>query len=132
MLCFMKVLGTRVCTEWTDHRKSRRLLIWCRAGGAGHRPEGSRPQQTQRPTVPHGMGKTHFAFYTKSYAKCFETDPNKLQARPLLEAYAVDELVDPRLGSYAEGEVYCMLHAASLCIRRDPQERPRMSQVRRQ
>ncbi|KAK6125099.1 hypothetical protein DH2020_041163 [Rehmannia glutinosa] len=53
-------------------------------------------------------------------------------ARPLLEAYAVDELVDPRLGSnYSENEVYCMLHAASLCIRRDPQARPRMSQVLR-
>ncbi|KAG6395740.1 hypothetical protein SASPL_141864 [Salvia splendens] len=87
--------------------------------------------RTQGPTVPHGMGKTHFAFHTKSYGKCFEADPDKLQARPLLEAYAVDELVDPRLGSYAEGEVYCMLHAASLCIRRDPQERPRMSQVLR-
>ncbi|KAL3631985.1 hypothetical protein CASFOL_024969 [Castilleja foliolosa] len=53
-------------------------------------------------------------------------------ARPLLEAYDVDELVDPRLGSnFSEGEVYCMLHAASLCIRRDPQTRPRMSQVLR-
>ncbi|KAH6773429.1 kinase with adenine nucleotide alpha hydrolases-like domain-containing protein [Perilla frutescens var. frutescens] len=53
-------------------------------------------------------------------------------ARPLLEAYAIDELVDPRLGnSYLENEVYCMLHAASLCIRRDPQARPRMSQVLR-
>ncbi|GFP86115.1 inactive protein kinase selmodraft_444075 [Phtheirospermum japonicum] len=53
-------------------------------------------------------------------------------ARPLLEAYDVDELVDPRLGSnFSEGEVYCMLHAASLCIRRDPQARPRMSQVLR-
>ncbi|KAL3632914.1 hypothetical protein CASFOL_025898 [Castilleja foliolosa] len=53
-------------------------------------------------------------------------------ARPLLEAYDVDELVDPRLGSnFSEGEVYCMLHAASLCIRRDPQVRPRMSQVLR-
>ncbi|XP_042048224.1 inactive protein kinase SELMODRAFT_444075-like isoform X2 [Salvia splendens] len=53
-------------------------------------------------------------------------------ARPLLEAYAVDELVDPRLANnYSEGEVYCMLHAASLCIRRDPQTRPRMSQVLR-
>ncbi|KAL6496968.1 hypothetical protein OROGR_028897 [Orobanche gracilis] len=53
-------------------------------------------------------------------------------ARPLLEAYAVDELVDPRLGnSYSEVEAYCMLHAASLCIRRDPQARPRMSQVLR-
>ncbi|KAL8466129.1 hypothetical protein ACS0TY_035298 [Phlomoides rotata] len=53
-------------------------------------------------------------------------------ARPLLEAYAIDELVDPRLGSnYSEHEVYYMLHAASLCIRRDPQERVRMSQVLR-
>ncbi|KAL7100084.1 hypothetical protein ACP275_09G126400 [Erythranthe tilingii] len=53
-------------------------------------------------------------------------------ARPLLEAYAVDELVDPRLGNnYTEQEVHCMLHAASLCIRRDPQVRPRMSQVLR-
>ncbi|XP_015866425.1 inactive protein kinase SELMODRAFT_444075 [Ziziphus jujuba] len=53
-------------------------------------------------------------------------------ARPLLEEYAIDELVDPRLGNqYSEQEVYCMLHAASLCIRRDPQSRPRMSQVLR-
>ncbi|XP_044478791.1 inactive protein kinase SELMODRAFT_444075-like [Mangifera indica] len=53
-------------------------------------------------------------------------------ARPLLEEYAIDELVDPRLGNcYSEQEVYCMLHAASLCIRRDPHSRPRMSQVLR-
>ncbi|XP_052183563.1 inactive protein kinase SELMODRAFT_444075-like [Diospyros lotus] len=53
-------------------------------------------------------------------------------ARPLLEECAIDELVDPRLGSnYNEQEVYCMLHAASLCIRRDPHSRPRMSQVLR-
>lgn len=53
-------------------------------------------------------------------------------ARPLLEEYAVDELIDPRLGNqFSEQEVYCMLHAASLCIRRDPQSRPRMSQVLR-
>ncbi|XP_073302533.1 inactive protein kinase SELMODRAFT_444075-like [Primulina huaijiensis] len=53
-------------------------------------------------------------------------------ARPLLEAHAIDELIDPRLGSqYSENEVYCMLHAASLCISRDPLERPRMSQVLR-
>lgn len=53
-------------------------------------------------------------------------------ARPLLEEYAIDELVDPRLGNcYSEQEVYCMLHAASLCIRRDPHARPRMSQVLR-
>lgn len=55
---------------------------------------------------------------------------DRLQARPLLETYAVDELVDPRLGNnFSEGEVHFMLHAASLCISRDPQARPRMSQV---
>ncbi|GMY34552.1 inactive protein kinase SELMODRAFT_444075-like [Fagus crenata] len=53
-------------------------------------------------------------------------------ARPLLEECAIEELVDPRLGNhYSEQEVYCMLHAASLCIRRDPHSRPRMSQVLR-
>ncbi|KAL4589232.1 hypothetical protein LXL04_002137 [Taraxacum kok-saghyz] len=53
-------------------------------------------------------------------------------ARPLLEEDAIDELMDPRLGnSYSEQEVYCMLQAASLCIKRDPQLRPRMSQVLR-
>ncbi|KAF5203712.1 Inactive protein kinase [Thalictrum thalictroides] len=53
-------------------------------------------------------------------------------ARPLLEEYAIDELIDPSLeDSYTENEVYCMLHAASLCIRRDPHSRPRMSQVLR-
>ncbi|KAG4400199.1 hypothetical protein AAZX31_07G010100 [Glycine max] len=53
-------------------------------------------------------------------------------ARPLLEEYAIEELIDPRLGKhYSEHEVYCMLHAASLCIQRDPQCRPRMSQVLR-
>ncbi|KAF8388841.1 hypothetical protein HHK36_025521 [Tetracentron sinense] len=53
-------------------------------------------------------------------------------ARPLLEEYAMDELVDPRLGNhYSEHEVYYMLQAASLCIRRDPHSRPRMSQVLR-
>ncbi|XP_076888071.1 inactive protein kinase SELMODRAFT_444075-like [Bidens hawaiensis] len=53
-------------------------------------------------------------------------------ARPLLEDEAIDELIDPRLGnSYSEEEVYCMLQAASLCIKRNPQLRPRMSQVLR-
>jgi hypothetical protein len=47
-----------------------------------------------------------------------------------LEEYAIDELIDPRLGDrYSENEVYCMLHAANLCIRRDPHSRPRMSHV---
>ncbi|KAG5137103.1 hypothetical protein JHK82_021834 [Glycine max] len=54
------------------------------------------------------------------------------EARPLLEEDAIEELIDPRLGNhYSEHEVYCMLHAASLCIQRDPQCRPRMSQVLR-
>ncbi|CAO2190935.1 unnamed protein product [Urochloa humidicola] len=53
-------------------------------------------------------------------------------ARPFLEAYAIDELIDPRLGDrYCENEVHCMLHAANLCIRRDPHSRPRMSHVLR-
>ncbi|KAH0708779.1 hypothetical protein KY284_010206 [Solanum tuberosum] len=53
-------------------------------------------------------------------------------ARPLLEACEIDELIDARIGSsYKEHEVYCMVHAASLCIRQDPQTRPRMSQVLR-
>ncbi|XVF88728.1 hypothetical protein PTKIN_Ptkin19aG0074000 [Pterospermum kingtungense] len=53
-------------------------------------------------------------------------------ARPLLKSHAIRELVDPRLGnSYAEQEVYRMMQCASLCIRRDPQSRPRMSQVLR-
>uniref|UniRef100_A0A7N0ZXB2 Protein kinase domain-containing protein n=1 Tax=Kalanchoe fedtschenkoi TaxID=63787 RepID=A0A7N0ZXB2_KALFE len=53
-------------------------------------------------------------------------------ARPLLEEYAMDDLIDPRLGeNYSEQEVYCMLHAASLCLRRDSHIRPRMSQVLR-
>ncbi|OMO91616.1 hypothetical protein COLO4_18220 [Corchorus olitorius] len=53
-------------------------------------------------------------------------------ARPLLESHAIKDLVDPRLGDcYAEQEVYGMLQCASLCIRRDPHLRPRMSQVLR-
>ncbi|XP_022754905.1 inactive protein kinase SELMODRAFT_444075-like [Durio zibethinus] len=53
-------------------------------------------------------------------------------ARPLLESHAIGELVDPRLRNcYAEQEVYGMLHCASLCIRRNPHSRPRMSQVLR-
>ncbi|TVU34450.1 hypothetical protein EJB05_16283, partial [Eragrostis curvula] len=53
-------------------------------------------------------------------------------ARPFLEECAIDELIDPRLGDrYCENEVSCMLHAANLCIRRDPHSRPRMSHVLR-
>ncbi|GJN18458.1 hypothetical protein PR202_gb05623 [Eleusine coracana subsp. coracana] len=51
-------------------------------------------------------------------------------ARPFLEECGIDELIDPRLGDrYSEDEVSCMLHAANLCIRRDPHSRPRMSHV---
>ncbi|KAL6274517.1 hypothetical protein ACE6H2_025209 [Prunus campanulata] len=53
-------------------------------------------------------------------------------ARPLLEKNAIFELLDPRLRScYSNQEVCNMLQCASLCIRRDPRSRPRMSQVLR-
>lgn len=53
-------------------------------------------------------------------------------ARPLLDDHATQDLMDPLLdGSYSNYEAYCMLHAASLCIRKDPHLRPRMSQVLR-
>ncbi|KAI7735296.1 hypothetical protein M8C21_019233 [Ambrosia artemisiifolia] len=51
-------------------------------------------------------------------------------ARPLLEETAIAELIDPRLrDNYSEREVRCMSHCAWLCIARDPNSRPRMSQV---
>ncbi|XP_010047596.2 inactive protein kinase SELMODRAFT_444075 [Eucalyptus grandis] len=53
-------------------------------------------------------------------------------ARPLLERRSISELIDPNLNNcYSEQEVHRMLKCASLCIRRDPQLRPRMSQVLR-
>ncbi|KAG8067427.1 hypothetical protein GUJ93_ZPchr0005g15156 [Zizania palustris] len=53
-------------------------------------------------------------------------------ARPLLEECVIDDLIDPRLADqFSENEVFCMLHAANLCIRRDPHSRPRMSHVLR-
>ena len=56
---------------------------------------------------------------------------NIKQARPLLEEYTIEELIDPRLGNhYSKHEVYCMLHAASLCIQCHPQCRSCMSQVK--
>lgn len=52
------------------------------------------------------------------------------QARPLLEQDAILELMDPQIkNNYSNHEVKCMLLAASLCIRRNPLTRPRMSQV---
>ncbi|KAI4386965.1 hypothetical protein MLD38_004837 [Melastoma candidum] len=53
-------------------------------------------------------------------------------ARPLLEDLAINRLIDPRMGDdYSEDEVRSVLHAAYLCIHRDPHSRPRMSQVLR-
>ncbi|KAI4379527.1 hypothetical protein MLD38_005808 [Melastoma candidum] len=53
-------------------------------------------------------------------------------ARPLLGKCAISEIIDPKLkGSYSEREVERMLRCASLCIRRDPALRPRVSQVLR-
>lgn len=53
-------------------------------------------------------------------------------ARPLLEEHAIHELVDPCLRNcYIDQEVHRMLQCSSLCIRRDPHLRPRMSQVLR-
>jgi len=52
-------------------------------------------------------------------------------ARPLLEERGTLP-VDPRLENrFSDIEVDCMLHAAACCIRRDPLQRPRMSQVLR-
>ncbi|KAH7280681.1 hypothetical protein KP509_36G009100 [Ceratopteris richardii] len=53
-------------------------------------------------------------------------------ARPLLDDYAIHELIDPLLGGFfSDYEAYCMIHAASLCVRKDPNLRPKMSQVLR-
>ncbi|KAH9625313.1 hypothetical protein KSS87_011331 [Heliosperma pusillum] len=53
-------------------------------------------------------------------------------ARPLMEEGAIEELIDPRLGDqYSEQEACYLMQAASMCIRRDPHSRPRMSQVLR-
>eukprot|EP00249_Psilotum_nudum_P022527 c28549_g1_i1 orf=592-3441(+) len=53
-------------------------------------------------------------------------------ARSRLNLHDTQDLIDPRLqGNYCDYEVSCMLHAASLCISKDFQLRPRMSQVLR-
>ena len=52
------------------------------------------------------------------------------QVRRLVKQENLKKLVDPFLGSsYAKEELCSMLHCASLCIRKDPNSRPRMSQV---
>lgn len=51
-------------------------------------------------------------------------------ARPLLEENAIHKLVDPSIGNcYVDQEVYRMMQCSSMCIRRDPHLRPRVSQV---
>lgn len=53
-------------------------------------------------------------------------------ARPILKDYSIQDLLDPKLRSnYSNHEVFCMLHAASLCINRDSNSRPHISQVLR-
>ncbi|WOG82796.1 hypothetical protein DCAR_0101964 [Daucus carota subsp. sativus] len=53
-----------------------------------------------------------------------------LWAKPLLESSAIEELVDPSLGSlYNQEEMDCVLLTASVCIDQNPILRPRMSQV---
>ncbi|GAU11785.1 hypothetical protein TSUD_75360 [Trifolium subterraneum] len=52
------------------------------------------------------------------------------RARPLLEEQAIHKLVDPSIGNcYVDQEVYRMMQCSSMCIRRDPHLRPRVSQV---
>ncbi|KAM1605496.1 hypothetical protein PS2_026242 [Malus domestica] len=53
-------------------------------------------------------------------------------ARPLLKKNATFELLDPLLRNcYSKQQVSNMMECASLCIRRDPRSRPRMSEVLR-
>lgn len=53
-----------------------------------------------------------------------------LQARPLLDAENVQELVDPRLaGAFDSEELHRVVLAATLCVRQSSVWRPCMSQV---
>nr|GEX90441.1 RNA-directed DNA polymerase, eukaryota, reverse transcriptase zinc-binding domain protein [Tanacetum cinerariifolium] len=53
-------------------------------------------------------------------------------ARHLLEQGSINELIDPWLGNYYSAqEVYCMMQAASLCIKGDPHLRPRIQKKER-
>lgn len=53
-------------------------------------------------------------------------------ARRVVKEENIKKLVDPCLGnSYVKEDLCSMLHCASLCIRKDPDSRPRMSQVLR-
>ncbi|XP_057870225.2 inactive protein kinase SELMODRAFT_444075 isoform X1 [Cryptomeria japonica] len=51
-------------------------------------------------------------------------------ARPLLDDRRYHELIDPLLmDSHDVHELYCMVRAAGLCLRKDPTSRPTMNQV---
>ncbi|GLJ51743.1 hypothetical protein SUGI_1099630 [Cryptomeria japonica] len=51
-------------------------------------------------------------------------------ARPLLKYKRYHDLVDPLImDSHDVYELYCMVRAANLCLRKDPDSRPSMSQV---
>lgn len=52
------------------------------------------------------------------------------QARRVVKEVNIKKLIDPCLGdSYVKEDLCSMLQCASLCIRKDPDSRPRMSQV---
>lgn len=52
------------------------------------------------------------------------------QAKPILQSGKVMQLLDPRLGDkYDKDQVEKIIMVASLCIRRSPRMRPRMSLV---
>lgn len=53
-----------------------------------------------------------------------------IQAKPLLDANNIKDLVDPSLGdNYDEGQMGCFVLTASLCIEQSPILRPRMNQA---
>ncbi|KAE9467899.1 hypothetical protein C3L33_00183, partial [Rhododendron williamsianum] len=103
-----RVFGSRVCSKWPDHEKAD---VYSFGVVLVELVTGRKAVDINRPKGQQCLSEW---------------------ARPLLEEYAIDKLIDPRLANnYNEHEVYCMLHAASMCIRRDPHSRPRMSQVLR-
>lgn len=133
----VRILGSRICSNWSNLRKSRCILIRCGVGGTDHWEESCRYKQTEGRTVPHALGENLQMLVTLSYwnlpkllIAIFSTNLY-LQARPLLKENAVSKLVDPCLvNCYSEKEVQAMMHCASLCLHQDPESRPRMSQVK--
>lgn len=53
-----------------------------------------------------------------------------LQALPLIEAHALHDLVDPRIGdTYCTYDLYNMAKAAYFCVQTKPTLRPTMAEV---